>query len=173
MRYIFTVKWGRNEILLNNFFYIHWCIVATVHNRAGAESFLHNRFVHNRTGAESFLHNRFVHNRPGAESFLYNRFVHNGPGAESFLNMRFMHNRAGALSFLHNWFVHNRASAESVACRIDTVLGYSRAQSVRDRSCWIDNVQNRAVHDRYHPDRITNKSSKPKVISRSIKAVAG
>ena len=85
VRYIYTVKWGRNEILLINFFYIQWCTVVTLHNRAGAESFLHNRFVHNRAGAESFLHNRFVHNRAGAESFLQNRFVHNRAGAESFL----------------------------------------------------------------------------------------
>ena len=74
--------------------YIHWCTVVTVHNRAGTESFLHNRFVHNRAGAESFLQNRFVHNRAGTESLLYDRF---------------MHNRASAQSFLHNCFVHNRA----------------------------------------------------------------
>ena len=122
VRYIYTVKWGRNEILLNNFFYIHWCTVVTVHNRAGAESFLHKRFVHNRAGAESILHNRFVHNRAGAQSFL------------------------------HNWYVHNRAGAESCrvqSIRCSIILVHNR--SVPDRSCWIGTVQNRAVLDRYHP----------------------
>ena len=132
VRYIYTVKWERNEILLIKF-YIHWCTVVTVHNRAGAKLFLHNRFVHNRAGAESFLHNRCVHNRAGAESFLHNRFVHNRAGAESFLHNRCVHNRADAESFLQNRFVHNR--------------------SVPDRSCWIGTVQNRAVLDRYHPER--------------------
>ena len=66
MRCLFVTM--RNEILLINFFYIHWCTFVTVHNRAGAESFFHNRFVHNRAGAESFVQNRFVHNRAGAES---------------------------------------------------------------------------------------------------------
>ena len=101
----------------------YWCIVVTEHNRAGAESFLHNRFVHNRAGAESFLQNRFVHNRAGAQSFL------------------------------HNWFVHNRAGAESwriQSIRCPIILVHNR--SVPDRSCWIDTVKNRAVLDRYHPD---------------------
>ena len=124
-----------------------------MHNRAGAESFLHKRFVHNRAGAESFLQNRFVHNRGGAESFLHNRFVHHRAGAESFLHNRFLHNRAGAQSFLHNWYVHNRTGAES--CRVQSkrcsiILMHNR--SVPDRSCWIGTVQNRAVLDRYHPE---------------------
>ena len=79
----------------------------------------HFWYMHNWAGAESFLHNRYVYNRDGAESFLHNWFVHNWIGAES---------------FLHNRFVHNRAGAEPVAFPIDTVLGYSRAQSVCVRS---------------------------------------
>ena len=131
---IYTVKWGKNKILLNNFFYIHWCTVATVHNRADAEPFLHNRFMHNRTGAESFLHNAFVHNRSGAESFLKNRFVHN---------------RAGAQSFLHNWFVHNRAGGESVAYPIDQLfsctirsctVGRAEATPWKNVPCLIDTI---------------------------------
>ena len=131
----------------------HWYTVVTVHNRAGAESFLHNRFVHNRAGAESFLQDRFVHNRTDAESFLYNRFVHNRAGAESFLHNRFVHNRAGAQSFLHKWFVHNEAGAESwrvQSIRCSIILVHNR--SVPNRSCWIDTVQNRAVLDWYHPN---------------------
>ena len=69
------------------------------------------------------LHESVLHNRAGAESFLYNHFVHN---------------RAGAESFLHNRFVHNRAGLESVACPIDTVLGYSRAPSDRARSVLLN-----------------------------------
>ena len=145
----------------------HWCTVVTVHNRAGAESFFHNRFVHNRAGAESFLQDQFVHNRAAAESFLYNRFMHNRASAESFLHNQFVHNRAGAesfwhnrfvhngagtQSFLHNWFVHNRAGAESwrvQSIRCSVILVHNR--SVPDRSCLIDTLQNRAMLDRYHP----------------------
>ena len=43
------------------------CTVARAQNRAGAQAFVHNRFLHNRVGAKSFLHNRFVHNRVGPE----------------------------------------------------------------------------------------------------------
>ena len=117
----------------------HWCTVVTVHHRAGAESFLHNRFVHSWAGAELFLHNRFVHNRAGAESFLQNRFVHNRADAESFWYNHFVHNRAGA----ELW------RAQSIQCSIILVHN----QSVPDRTCWIDTVQNRAILVRCHPVR--------------------
>ena len=146
-----SFNWFRICLFLNKMDH-HWCIVVTVHNRASAESFLHNRFVHNRAGAESSLQNWFVHNRTGAESFLYNRFVHNRAGAESFLHNRYVHNRADAQSFLHNSFVHNRAGAkswhvQSIGCLFFLVHNWS----VPDWSCWIDTVQNRAGLDRYYP----------------------
>ena len=96
-------------------------------HRFNTGSIVHESVMQKRFGTGSIVHESVLHNRAAAESFLYNRFVHN---------------RAGAKSFLHNRFVNNRAGVESVACLIDTVLGYSRARSVvlnrhRAKSCKI------------------------------------
>ena len=167
VRYIYTVKWERNDILLINFFIftgaqLQRCTIELVLNRFRITDSctiepLPNRFRITDSCTIEPVPNRFCRTDPCTIELVLNRFRITDSCTIEPLPNRFCITDSCTIEPVPNRF------CRTDPCTIELVLNRWRVQSIRcwailvhnrfvlDRSCWIDTVQNRAVLYRYYP----------------------